>query len=224
MAHRQFSSTQTQVMSAHSHLTIRFGHTMASASTIMAFQFQRAQNTPTRTQCTRLLESKSLTMPGKALTVAFSLTARPALESHSPWYVHIPIPFFKCTYACFYFQIGYGANVGIVPISCAQIFERIRAQTNATKSYQVQLSILEIYNEKVQDLLLDPNTRPRGGLKIREHKTLGVYVQDLGKHPVDSYEAIEEKMDEGQRNRSIGSTQMNATSSRAHTVITIEFK
>ena len=31
-------------------------------------------------------------------------------------------------------------------------------------------------------------------------------------------------MDEGQRNRSIGSTQMNATSSRAHTVITIEFK
>ena len=53
---------------------------------------------------------------------------------------------------------------------------------------------------------------------------MGVYVQDLGKHPVDSYEAIEEKMEEGQKNRSIGSTQMNATSSRAHTVITIEFK
>lgn len=51
-----------------------------------------------------------------------------------------------------------------------------------------------------------------------------MYVQDLGKHPVDSYEAIEEKMEEGQKNRSIGSTQMNATSSRAHTVITIEFK
>ena len=41
---------------------------------------------------------------------------------------------------------------------------------------------------------------------------------------MDSYEAIEEKMEEGQKNRSIGSTQMNATSSRAHTVITIEFK
>lgn len=51
-----------------------------------------------------------------------------------------------------------------------------------------------------------------------------MYVQDLGKHPVDCYEAIEEKMDEGQRNRTIGSTQMNATSSRAHTVISIEFK
>lgn len=53
---------------------------------------------------------------------------------------------------------------------------------------------------------------------------MGVYVQDLSKHPVDSYEAIENKMEEGYRNRSIGSTLMNATSSRAHTVITIEFK
>lgn len=49
-------------------------------------------------------------------------------------------------------------------------------------------------------------------------------MQDLSKHPVDSYEAIEAKMDEGYRNRSIGSTLMNATSSRAHTIITIEFK
>ena len=46
----------------------------------------------------------------------------------------------------------------------------------------------------------------------------------MGKHPVDSYEAIEAKMEEGQLNRTIGSTQMNATSSRAHTVINIEFK
>jgi hypothetical protein len=35
---------------------------------------------------------------------------------------------------------------------------------------------------------------------------------------------IAKKMDEGQENRSIGSTLMNQTSSRAHTIITIEFK
>lgn len=84
--------------------------------------------------------------------------------------------------------------------------------------------MVEIYNEKVQDLLIDINLRPLGGLKVREHKTLGVYVQDLSKHPVDSYEAIDEKMEQGQRNRTIGSTAMNATSSRAHTLITIELK
>ena len=66
--------------------------------------------------------------------------------------------------------------------------------------------MIEIYNEKVQDLLIDPLTRPNGGLKIREHKTLGVYVQDLSKHPVDSYEHIEDKMEEGTKNRSLGAT------------------
>lgn len=49
-------------------------------------------------------------------------------------------------------------------------------------------------------------------------------MQDLSKHPVDSYDAIDAKMEQGQQNRTIGSTLMNATSSRAHTIITIEFK
>lgn len=48
-------------------------------------------------------------------------------------------------------------------------------------------------------------------------------MSGLSKYPVDSYEAIDDKMAEGQRNRTIGSTAMNATSSRAHTLITIEF-
>jgi hypothetical protein len=90
--------------------------------------------------------------------------------------------------------------------------------------FEVNFSQIEIYNEKVQDLMTDSNKRPQGGLTIREHKTLGVYIQDLTKHPVGSYEEIDAKMEEGQRNRSIGSTAMNATSSRAHTVITIELK
>jgi len=123
-----------------------------------------------------------------------------------------------------YSMIGYGPNIGIVPITCNEIFTRIDNQKTETKRFEVMFSMLEIYNERTQDLLIDPSTRPQGGLKIREHKTLGVYVQDLSKHPVDCYESIETMMDEGQRNKSIGSTQMNATSSRAHTVITVEFK
>ena len=42
--------------------------------------------------------------------------------------------------------------------------------------FEVMVSMVEIYNEKVQDLLIDSTARPIGGLKIREHKTLGVYV------------------------------------------------
>jgi len=55
-------------------------------------------------------------------------------------------------------------------------------------------------------LLINPAKRPQNGLKIREHSTLGVYVEGLSKHPVASYKAIEAKMDEGSRNRTIGST------------------
>ena len=85
--------------------------------------------------------------------------------------------------------------------------------------------MLEIYNEKVQDLLeKNEHLKPKGGLKVRENQKGEVYVQDLSKHPVDSYENIAKKMDEGYTSRSIGATQMNQTSSRAHTVITIEFK
>eukprot|EP01017_Pseudomicrothorax_dubius_P020674 TRINITY_DN22464_c0_g1_i3.p1 TRINITY_DN22464_c0_g1~~TRINITY_DN22464_c0_g1_i3.p1 ORF type:complete len:323 (+),score=88.67 TRINITY_DN22464_c0_g1_i3:37-1005(+) len=123
-----------------------------------------------------------------------------------------------------YSMIGYGKNKGIVPMACAEIFERIRAEPDPNKSYEVMFSMLEIYNEKVQDLLIPTSLRPPGGLKIREHKSMGVFVEGLTKHPVDSYEAIEEKTEEGNTNRTIGATQMNATSSRAHTIITIEFR
>ena len=73
-------------------------------------------------------------------------------------------------------------------------------------------------------LLADPRTKPTGGLKVRESPSGAVYVQGLSKYPVDSYEMIAKKMEEGYDSRSIGSTLMNQTSSRAHTVITIEFK
>lgn len=119
-------------------------------------------------------------------------------------------------------MVGYGKNKGIVPISCDEIFKRIDSNKDPNLKYQVQFSMLEIYNECVQDLL--KVDRPKGGLKVREKADGSIYVQNLTKHPVDSYAMIEAKMDEGYNSRSIGQTLMNATSSRAHTIVTIEFK
>ena len=121
-------------------------------------------------------------------------------------------------------MVGYGANKGIVPISCDEIFKRIGQNTDKDKTFEVQVSMLEIYNEKVQDLLIKPDKRPPSGLKVRESKVLGIFVDGLSKYPVTSYEQISKKMDEGYNNRTIGSTLMNATSSRAHTIVTIEFR
>jgi hypothetical protein len=57
-----------------------------------------------------------------------------------------------------------------VPIATDEIFKRIKATRTAHKQYEVTISMLEIYNERVQDLLVNPDDRPTGGLKVRESK------------------------------------------------------
>jgi kinesin family protein 13 len=121
-------------------------------------------------------------------------------------------------------MVGYGKNRGIVPIVTEELFQVVKAQTTPAKRFEINLSMLEIYNEKIQDLLVSINDRPQGGLKVRESKTVGVYVEDLTKHPVGCYADIESKMAEGFKTRTIASTQMNSCSSRAHTIIAVEFK
>ena len=56
--------------------------------------------------------------------------------------------------------------------------------------------MLEVYNEQVQDLLVPPKKRPRGGLKILQHRHLGIIADKANKRPVSSYAAIEEVMTE----------------------------
>ncbi|EGR27406.1 kinesin motor domain protein [Ichthyophthirius multifiliis] len=123
-----------------------------------------------------------------------------------------------------YSMVGYNPNRGIVPIICEEIFKRIEKSQYNNEEYEVSVSMLEIYNEKVQDLLIPINKRVSGGLRIRENNTIGFYVENLTKYPVKSYEQIEQKMEEGSKHRTIASTQMNASSSRAHTIITVEFR
>lgn len=43
-------------------------------------------------------------------------------------------------------MVGYGANKGIVPISCEEIFKRIAQNSDKDKEYEVNVSMLEIYN------------------------------------------------------------------------------
>ena len=57
-------------------------------------------------------------------------------------------------------MIGYDSNKGIVPIACNEIFDRIKRMQTDKMIFHVSFSILEIYNEKVQDLMVLPNQRP----------------------------------------------------------------
>ena len=124
-----------------------------------------------------------------------------------------------------YSIVGYGANKGVIPVVCQKLFSKIEEKIAAKPKdeYEVTLAMIEIYNEQVRDLLNPATMKIKGGLKIREHPKKGFYVDKLTSHKVGSYENIEMKMDNGTKNRTVASTAMNATSSRAHTIVAITF-
>ncbi|KAF2278211.1 kinesin-domain-containing protein [Westerdykella ornata] len=118
-----------------------------------------------------------------------------------------------------YSMMGYGKEAGIIPKICQNMFERIKEmQSDANLSCTVEVSYLEIYNERVRDLL-NPSTK--GNLRVREHPSTGPYVEDLAKLVVRSFEEIEHLMDEGNKARTVAATNMNETSSRSHAVFTL---
>nr|XP_006820456.1 PREDICTED: kinesin-like protein KIF1A-like [Saccoglossus kowalevskii] len=109
---------------------------------------------------------------------------------------------------------------GIIPQLCEELFRKMEDNMIEDMSYSVEVSYMEIYCERVRDLL---NPKNQKNLRVREHPLLGPYVEDLSKLAVTSYNDIQDLMDEGNKARTVAATNMNETSSRSHAVFTIVF-
>ncbi|XP_076874590.1 kinesin-like protein KIF1B isoform X6 [Brachyhypopomus gauderio] len=109
---------------------------------------------------------------------------------------------------------------GIIPLLCEELFEKINDNADEEISYSVEVAYMEIYCERVRDLL---NPKNKANLRVREHPLLGPYVEDLSKLAVTSYTDIADLMDAGNKARTVAATNMNETSSRSHAVFTIVF-
>ncbi|XP_073810226.1 kinesin-like protein KIF1A isoform X32 [Danio rerio] len=109
---------------------------------------------------------------------------------------------------------------GIIPLLCEDLFTKINENNDNNMSYSVEVSYMEIYCERVRDLL---NPKNKGNLRVREHPLLGPYVEDLSKLAVMSYNDIQDLMDSGNKARTVAATNMNETSSRSHAVFNIIF-
>ncbi|KRK00167.1 kinesin-like protein unc-104 isoform X6 [Drosophila yakuba] len=109
---------------------------------------------------------------------------------------------------------------GIIPMICKDLFTRIQDTETDDLKYSVEVSYMEIYCERVRDLL---NPKNKGNLRVREHPLLGPYVEDLSKLAVTDYQDIHDLIDEGNKARTVAATNMNETSSRSHAVFTIFF-
>ncbi|XP_074509947.1 kinesin-like protein KIF13A isoform X2 [Sebastes fasciatus] len=116
-------------------------------------------------------------------------------------------------------MMGNGELPGLIPRLCCTLFERVHREENEAHTFKVEVSYMEIYNEKVRDLL-DPKGS-RQSLKVREHKVLGPYVDGLSQLAVTNFEDIEVLMSEGNKSRTVAATNMNEESSRSHGVFSI---
>eukprot|EP01034_Spumella_vulgaris_P034624 gene34624-42711_t len=110
---------------------------------------------------------------------------------------------------------------GIIPNSFAHLFECINnamanPQEGQVEKYLVRASYLEIYNDDVRDLL-----NRSAVLALRESPEVGVYVQDLKSVVVKNHNELDQVMQKGKANRTVGETEMNATSSRSHAIFTV---
>ncbi|TFY82627.1 hypothetical protein EWM64_g1390 [Hericium alpestre] len=105
---------------------------------------------------------------------------------------------------------------GIIPRITEQIFQSI-VESDAHLEYFVKVSYMEIYLERIRDLLQPQNDN----LQVHEEKNKGVYVKNLSDYYVSSAREVYEIMRQGGAARVVTSTNMNAESSRSHSIFLI---
>ena len=106
--------------------------------------------------------------------------------------------------------------MGIIPRMISTVFDKI-SNSDTFIEYTVKVSYCEIYMEKLKDLL----ETSKNNLKVHEDKTRGVFIAELTEKYVASESEVYEIMKCGLNNRNVGYTDMNAVSSRSHSLFII---
>lgn len=115
---------------------------------------------------------------------------------------------------------------GVIPLAITDIFSYIRE--TPSREFLLRVSYLEIYNEKIHDLLsaaTAPATGPGAAqpeeIKLREDSKRGVYATPLKEEIVQSPTQLVRVIGKGDQARRTSSTQFNSRSSRSHAVVQI---
>lgn len=120
---------------------------------------------------------------------------------------------------------GTASSPGVIPLAITDIFSYIRE--TPSREFLLRVSYLEIYNEKIHDLLSMPTNGGVGGavtqeeIKLREDSKRGVYASPLKEEIVQSPTQLLRVIARGDQARRTASTQFNSRSSRSHAVVQI---
>lgn len=121
------------------------------------------------------------------------------------------------TYTMMGADIGDEGSKGIIPRIVEQIFDSIMRSDQGIE-FTVKVSYMEIYMEKIRDLLVPQNDN----LPVHEDKARGVYVKGLGEFYVGSVDEVYQVLERGGAARMVAATNMNQESSRSHSIFVIE--
>jgi len=111
------------------------------------------------------------------------------------------------------------ALVGLIPRIAHLLFHVVAV--TPSKEFFVEGSFLEIYNEKLRDLL---DGKGADDLKVRESPQLGVHVAGLSRHQIKTSDAVEKIIEDGTGNRTVAATKYNSESSRSHAVFELHIQ
>jgi centromeric protein E len=116
---------------------------------------------------------------------------------------------------------GTSSSPGVIPLAITDIFSYIRENPN--REFLLRVSYLEIYNERIYDLLSQstPGQVQQEEIKLREDSKRGVYATPLKEEIVQSPNQLLRVIARGDTARRVGSTQFNSRSSRSHAVVSI---
>jgi hypothetical protein len=108
----------------------------------------------------------------------------------------------------------------MIPLLCHDLFKQIK-MLNGVKCISVSCSLLEIYNEQLNDLLVEGKPRDLQIHHDSREGGRGLYVEGISEHAVESSESLLKLLAQGQARRMVGQTNMNEHSSRSHSVFTL---
>jgi hypothetical protein len=119
-------------------------------------------------------------------------------------------------------MMGYAGDPGIIPRTVQRLFQLV-ADSPPHLEHEVTASFMEIYNEKVRDLLDAAAVQAKDGSfadrKVRFNPEIGTYVEGLRRTPITTSAECDDVMVAGTTYRTTAATKMNDTSSRSHAIL-----
>jgi hypothetical protein len=117
------------------------------------------------------------------------------------------------------FANGDDDTQGIIPRTLRWLLKRRDEADALGRLMSIRATYVEIYNERIKDLLAEEQSDKPTGLEIREDKTKGIHIPGLVEREISGESDGDDVLWKGARNRAIAATNMNEHSSRSHTVL-----